>query len=672
MSAPAASRRQRGFSDILLEGLAPDGGLYLPAHYPQIDAATLTRWRSLSYAELAFEILALYIDDIPHDDLRLLAQRTYSRAIFGSEQITPLTRLGDAGTGGAVHIQHLSNGPTLAFKDIAMQLLGNLFEYELARRGETLNILGATSGDTGSAAEYAMRGKRGINVFMLSPHGRMSPFQQAQMFSLQDPNIHNIAIDGVFDDCQDIVKAVSNDLAFKRRHRIGTVNSINWARLLAQVVYYFAGYFQATREQRRARQFRGAVGQFRQYLRRPCRADDGPADRAAGAGDQREQGARRILPHRPLPGARRRRDLRDLESVDGYLEGVEFRTLRLRPARPRRRRGCARCSATSWRGAANSRSAPTNSPASPAMASSPATAATPTGWRRFATPGTATGVLIDPHTADGLKVAREHLDPALPMIVLETAQPAKFAATIVEAIGREPPRPAATEGIEQLPKRCKVMPCDAAAVMAYLSPRMPECMKVIGFSAWSGSGKTTLVERLLVRLREAGQRVSVVKHAHHNFDIDHPGKDSHRHRQAGAFEVLIASNRRLAKIREFETPFEPTVHQLIAELCDCDWVLVEGFKHADLLKIEVWRESVGKRVQYPDDPYLVAIATDDAQQLPVATQLPVFDLDEVDAIADFLLGNPARYEYKPRSSFDCDEDDDGAAAVARRSAAAPA
>src|SRR5690606_9521825 len=144
------------------------------------------------------------------------------------------------------YLEALSNGPTLAFKDMAMQLLGNLFEYELGRRGETLNILGATSGDTGSAAEYAMRGKRGVNVFMTSPHGRMSAFQQAQMFSLMDPNIHNLAIEGVFDDCQDIVKAVSNDLAFKREFRIGTVNSINWARLLAQVVYYFAGYFQAT------------------------------------------------------------------------------------------------------------------------------------------------------------------------------------------------------------------------------------------------------------------------------------------------------------------------------------------------------------------------------------------------------------------------------------------
>lgn len=196
-------------------------------------------------------------------------------------------------------------------------------------------------------------------------------------------------------------------------------------------------------------------------------------------------------------------------------------------------------------------------------------------------------------------------------------------------------------------------------------------MKVIGFSAWSGSGKTTLVERLLVRLRLAGQRVSVVKHAHHDFDIDHPGKDSWRHRQAGAFEVVIASNRRLAKIREFETRTEPTVHQLLAELCECDWVLVEGFKHADLLKIEVWRDSVGKPVNYPNDPFVVAIATDSASQLPVPTRLPVFDLDDVDAIATFLLDNGARYDYQP----DTDVDPDGAStadAVAGRSAAAPA
>ena len=218
--------------------------------------------------------------------------------MFGTQAIVPLKKLEDG-----LYLEALSNGPTLAFKDMAMQLLGNLFEYELARRGEELNILGATSGDTGSAAEYAMRGKKGVRVFMTSPHGRMSPFQQAQMFSLQDANIHNLAIEGVFDDCQDIVKAVSNDLEFKRKYRIGTVNSINWARLVAQVVYYFAGYFQATQANDAEGQLHRALRQLRQHLRRPRGAHDGPADRAAGAGDQRERRARRVLPHRRLPRA---------------------------------------------------------------------------------------------------------------------------------------------------------------------------------------------------------------------------------------------------------------------------------------------------------------------------------------------------------------------------------
>ena len=214
----------------------------MPIDYPQVDAATLARWRGLGYAELAFEVLSLFIDDIAAARPARAGRTHVHRAVFGTPEITPLKALGPG-----MWLEGLSNGPTLAFKDMAMQLLGQLFEYELERRGERLNILGATSGDTGSAAEYAMRGKERVRVFMLSPHGRMSPFQQAQMYSLQDANIHNIAVQGVFDDCQDIVKAVSNDLEFKRRHRIGTVNSINWARLLAQVVYYFAGYFKATK-----------------------------------------------------------------------------------------------------------------------------------------------------------------------------------------------------------------------------------------------------------------------------------------------------------------------------------------------------------------------------------------------------------------------------------------
>jgi threonine synthase len=212
---------RKKFCQILLEGLAPDGGLYVPEAYPQVDSATLSRWSGLSYPELAVEILSLFIPDIPRADLKAICEKTYTAQIFGTHEIAPVRQLE---TG--VYVLELSNGPTLAFKDMAMQLLGNLLEYELARRDEELNILGATSGDTGSAAEYAMRGKKGVRVFMMSPHGRMSVFQQAQMFSLQDDNIHNLAIDGVFDDCQDIVKSASRDPEFKRRYKIGAVNSI--------------------------------------------------------------------------------------------------------------------------------------------------------------------------------------------------------------------------------------------------------------------------------------------------------------------------------------------------------------------------------------------------------------------------------------------------------------
>lgn len=176
-------------------------------------------------------------------------------------------------------------------------------------------------------------------------------------------------------------------------------------------------------------------------------------------------------------------------------------------------------------------------------------------------------------------------------------------------------------------------------------------MNVIGFCGYSGSGKTTLVEQLIVRLKLAGQRVSVVKHAHHAFDIDHEGKDSWRHRNAGAFEVVIASDRRLAKIREFETRADPTVHDLIDELAGCDWVLVEGFKRATLPKIEIWRAATDKPAQYPHDRHIVAICTDSAAQLPEPTELPVLDLNDVEAVTAFLLTHAERFAYaKPTAA----------------------
>ncbi len=456
----------RRFCEILLEGLAPDGGLYLPANYPRIDGATLAKWRDLSYADLAFEILSLYIDDIPATDLRAIVDATYTEAIFGTPEITPLRSIGDG-----LWLQALSNGPTLAFKDMAMQLLGNLFEYELERRGEVLNILGATSGDTGSAAEYALRGKPMLRVFMLSPHGRMSPFQQAQMFSLQDENIHNIAIEGVFDDCQDIVKAVSNDLEFKRRHRIGAVNSINWARLLAQVVYYFAGYFRATSSNDEQVSFTVPSGNFGNICAgHVARMMGLPIRRLVAATNENDvldeffrTGTYRVRastethetssPSMDISKASNfERFIFDLLDRDGERVRAKF-------GERIQRDGAFSLDAQAWAklpdfGFASGRS---------------------THADRLATIREVYrdhGVLIDPHTADGVKVAREHIEPGVPMIVLETALPAKFAATIVEAIGILPPRPDAQIGIEDLPRRFIVLQADADAVKRCIEPHM--------------------------------------------------------------------------------------------------------------------------------------------------------------------------------------------------------
>ncbi|MFG6466013.1 threonine synthase [Roseateles sp. BYS87W] len=448
---------ERGFSDILLEGLAPDGGLYLPKAYPQVDDATLTRWRGLAYADLAFEILSLYIDDIPADDLHAITRKVYTEQVFGTKEITPLTWLGDH-----LALEGLSNGPTLAFKDMAMQLLGALFEYELGRRGETLNILGATSGDTGSAAEYAMRGKKGVNVFMLSPNGRMSPFQQAQMFSLQDANIHNIAIDGVFDDCQDIVKAVSNDLAFKREHRIGTVNSINWARLLAQVVYYFAGYFQATKSNSEQVSFTVPSGNFGNVCAgHVARMMGLPIAKLVVATNEND-----VLDEFFRTGAYRPRGTADTHETSSPSMDISKASNFERFVFDLLGRDGARVKAAFT---------------SPAFELAPAEHAAIAGFgfqsgRSTHADRVATirrchaehGVVIDPHTADGLKVALELRNPAASMLVLETALPAKFAATIHEALAIEPPRPAGLEGIEQLPKRVKVMAADVEAVKAYI------------------------------------------------------------------------------------------------------------------------------------------------------------------------------------------------------------
>ncbi len=468
VSTRGYSKGQR-FCDILLEGLAPDGGLYLPETYPSLDEAKLEHWRHIfrseGYASLAFEILSLYIDDIPADDLRKLCLKTYTEEVFGSSLITPLRAYPDN-----VFVLALSNGPTLAFKDMAMQLLGNLFEYELTRRNQKLNILGATSGDTGSAAEYAMRGKKNIQVFMTSPHGRMSKFQQAQMFSLNEPNIHNIAIQGVFDDCQDLVKHVSNDLIFKRKYKIGTVNSINWARLLAQVVYYFSGYFQATQNSKQKVSFTVPSGNFGnvcaghvarmmglpiQHLIVATNEND-VLDEFFRTGTYRARSGKNTFetssPSMDISKASNfERFIFDLLKQDAKKVKHLFAEELVKSSKFSLSNHPLFIDAKAYFGFLSGKS---------------------THEDRLKTirhTHKTMGELIDPHTADGLKVALEHHSPDLPMIVLETALPIKFSETILEAIAIKPACPQAFAEIESLPQFVKVMPVDLASLKNFIA-----------------------------------------------------------------------------------------------------------------------------------------------------------------------------------------------------------
>jgi threonine synthase len=468
-SAPAKT-----FTEILLGGLAPDGGLYQPEEYPQVSRAELDQWRKLSYAELAFAVLSKFITDIPPDDLEAIVHKTYTPEIYGNArtdsdttQITPLRTLAPG-----LHILELSNGPTLAFKDIAMQLLGNLFEYALDQRHEELNILGATSGDTGSAAEYAMRGKRGIRVFMLSPHGKMSAFQRAQMYSLQDPNIFNIAISGVFDNAQDLVKAISNDHAFKAKYKIGTVNSINWARVSAQIVYYFKGYFAATRSSDEEVAFAVPSGNFGNicagHVARMMGLPIGQLILATNENDVLDEFFRTGV-YRPRGTAQTYHtsspsmDISKASNFERFMFDLVGRnaTQVCRFWSRVDAGGSFDIKETAyWDALPKFRFVSGMSTHQDRLNAIRAT------WQRY-------GVMIDTHTADGLKVGMEQRHPGLPLICLETALPVKFENTIREALGREPERPAGLEGIENLPQRFEVMDADVAKLKDYIAAHAP-------------------------------------------------------------------------------------------------------------------------------------------------------------------------------------------------------
>ncbi|CAH2782423.1 MAG: Threonine synthase (EC [uncultured Caballeronia sp.] len=472
----AGSNERHTFSGILLGGLAKDGGLYLPADYPRVSGDELARWRTLSYADLAFEVLSKFSDDIPAEDLRSLTRKTYTAQVYSNVrheesavQITPLKTLGEE-NGATLSLLELSNGSTLAFKDMAMQLLGNLFEYALARHGETLNILGATSGDTGSAAEYAMRGKTGVRVFMLSPHRKMSAFQTAQMFSLQDPNIFNLAVEGNFDNCQDIVKAVSNDHAYKAKHKIGTINSINWARVVAQVVYYFKGYFAATKSNDERVSFTVPSGNFGNVCAGHIARMMGlPIDQLVVAtnendvldeffktGVYRVRGAAETY-HTTSPSM-------DISKASNF-ERFVYDLLGRNPARVLQLfRDVEEKSGFDLAASGDFARVKEFGFVSGKSGHDDRVKTIRDVFERYRT-------MIDTHTADGVKVARERLKPGVSMIVLETAQPIKFSETIREALNREPERPAAFVGLEKLPQRFDIVPADAGVVKAFIAER---------------------------------------------------------------------------------------------------------------------------------------------------------------------------------------------------------
>jgi threonine synthase len=470
-----------GFSEILLGGLAPDGGLYLPRTYPTVSGAELDAWRKLSYAALAAEILKKFATDIPVADIEALTAKTYRADVYKNgrsgddvSQITPLRVIEQTG-GRKLVLQSLSNGPTLAFKDMAMQLLGNLFEYTLLKQGAELNIFGATSGDTGSAAEYAMRGKRGIRVFMLSPHKKMSAFQTAQMFSLQDPNIFNIAVDGVFDDCQDMVKAVSNDLAFKAQQKIGTVNSINWARVVAQVVYYFRGYLAATTSNEQKVSFTVPSGNFGNICAGHIARMMGlPISKLVVATNENDvlheffqTGVYRVRKsaetlHTSSPSMDISKASNFERFVCDLLEGDTARVATLF-------RKIDTHGGFDLSGKPGSDGDEFDKVGKFGFVSGKSTHADRLKTIRDA--DERFGLTIDTHTADGVKVAREHWEEGIPMIVLETALPAKFNETIREALDRDAERPAGFENIEALPQRFDVMKADVDAIKRYIAER---------------------------------------------------------------------------------------------------------------------------------------------------------------------------------------------------------
>ena len=445
------------FREAVMMGLARDGGLLLPESYPDV-RDRLADWAKLPYADLAFEVMRLYADDLPAETLRAIVDKSY--AVFKHPEVTPVRPL------GRVHLLELFHGPTLAFKDVALQFLGNLFEVLLKDSGDELNVVVATSGDTGSAAIHGIRGRERQRIFVLHPHGRVSPVQEAQMTSVPDANVFNLAVEGTFDDCQNIVKTLFRDLPFKDAHHLGAVNSINWARVLAQVVYYFHAGLRVMRETGAKKvRFTVPTGNFGDIFAGYVAVRMGlPVDKLVLATNENDILSRFFQSGVYERGAVAKTlspsmDIQVASNFERYL----FHRAGNDPATVR-----AWMDEFAKTGSLDLRaSGSTDGLVDPLFLSGAGT--TDDTLATIRDTYAATGVVLDPHTAVGVSVALRNLSDEAPMICLATAHPAKFPDAVKTATGRDglATHPE-VERVLALPRRCTTVPNDASAVAAYV------------------------------------------------------------------------------------------------------------------------------------------------------------------------------------------------------------
>jgi len=442
------------FKDAVMMGLATDGGLLLPEAYPHISREDLAAWRTLSYPQLAFQVISRFVDDIPAQDLRGIIERSY--ATFDHPEVTPLVHK------DGVWILELFHGVTLAFKDVALQFLGNVFEYILAERNERLNIVGATSGDTGSAAIHGVRGKKGINIFILHPHGKTSPVQALQMTTVTDANVHNIAIRGTFDDCQDMVKALFNDLEFKEKYSLGAVNSINWARVLAQVVYYVYAWLRVTERGEQPVSFSVPTGNFGDIFAGYVAKRMGlPIEKLLLATNENNI-LTRFINHgdysltEVVATVSPSMDIQVASNFERYL----FHLYADDPARVRA--AFAELRETGRISFSDAEMAQVRQEFCSASVNQALTLETIGSFHRD------TGYLLDPHTAVGVRAALDLLPSTTARVCLATAHPAKFGEAVEQATGAPAPVPPTIAALEGMPTRCQVMDADLEQVRTFI------------------------------------------------------------------------------------------------------------------------------------------------------------------------------------------------------------